>query len=75
MNPSDDLSRLSNDELLSILWNGLNKANLKGVYNIDEAYLLKICYSKLKNTISQNNNQQSNNHNNNENNDYRLDIP
>lgn len=42
------LSDMNNTELLDLLWSALNKANTKGVYSIDEAYIIKLAYEKLK---------------------------
>ena len=38
-------------ELIDILWQALNKSNLKGVFNINESYLLKIVYTKLLESV------------------------
>jgi hypothetical protein len=50
-NQEKKLESLNNNELLDILWKALNKANTKGVFNIDEAFTLKIIYEKLKKNI------------------------
>ncbi len=47
-NQNKKFNEMNNNELLDILWSALNKANTKGVYNIDEAYLIKLTYEKLK---------------------------
>ena len=44
---TNTINKLSNDELIDILWQGLNKSNLKGVFTINESYLLKLVYTKL----------------------------
>jgi len=41
------VDKLSNDELIEILWQALNKSSLKGVYTINESYLLKMVYTRL----------------------------
>lgn len=43
---------MNNTELLDLLWSALNKANTKGVYSIDEAYLIKLTYEKLKQNMN-----------------------
>ena len=50
-NQEKKLESHNNNELLDILWKALNKANTKGVFNIDEAFTLKIIYEKLKKNI------------------------
>lgn len=50
-NQEKNLESLNNNELLDILWKALNKANTKGVFNIDEAFTLKIIYEKLKKNL------------------------
>ena len=44
---SKTVANMSNSELVDILWQGLNKGSLKGVFNINESYLLKLVYSRL----------------------------
>lgn len=46
------LDELSNNEIIDILWNALNKATLKGVYNMDEVFMIKVLFDKLKNNVS-----------------------
>jgi len=41
------VDKLSNEELIEILWQALNKSSLKGVYTINESYLLKMVYTRL----------------------------
>ncbi len=41
------VDKLSNEELIDILWQALNKSSLKGVYTINESYLLKMVYTRL----------------------------
>ena len=41
------LESMNNTELLDVLWQALNKANLKGVFNINESFLLKVVNDKL----------------------------
>ena len=41
------VNKMYNDELIDLMWQGLNKSNLKGVFNINESYLLKIVRDKL----------------------------
>ena len=41
------LDSMNNAELLDVLWQALNKANMKGVFNINESFLLKIVNDKL----------------------------
>jgi flagellar motor component MotA len=54
MNNQDtkNLNEMNNSELLELLWSALNKANSKGVYSIDEAYLIKLTYIKLTQNIN-----------------------
>ena len=47
-NENKSLESMNNNELLDILWKALNKANGNGVFNIDEAFTLKVIYEKLK---------------------------
>lgn len=42
-----NLDSTSTTELLDVLWQGLNKSSLKGVFTINESYLLKMVYDKL----------------------------
>jgi hypothetical protein len=46
-NEQKSLENMSNNELLEIVWQSLNKATMKGVFNINEAYLLKLVHNKL----------------------------
>lgn len=39
---------MTKEDFIDLVWNALNKANTKGVYTIDEAYVLKIAITKLK---------------------------
>ena len=41
------IDKMSNGELIEILWQGLNKSNLKGVFTINESFLLKLVHTKL----------------------------
>ena len=50
-NENKSLESMNNNELLDILWKALNKANGNGVFNIDEAFTLKVIYEKLKKNI------------------------
>tara|TARA_Y100000389_G_scaffold142138_1_gene140104 strand:+ start:505 stop:684 length:180 start_codon:yes stop_codon:yes gene_type:complete len=50
-NENKSLESMNNNELLDILWKALNKANGSGVFNIDEAFTLKVIYEKLKKNI------------------------
>ena len=45
------VSSMSNSDLIDVLWQGLNKASLKGVFNINESYLLKIVHAKLAENV------------------------
>jgi hypothetical protein len=47
-----NLDSTSNAELLDVLWQGLNKSSLKGVFTINESYLLKMVYDKLTEKIT-----------------------
>tara|TARA_B100000161_G_C33170749_1_gene247183 strand:- start:76 stop:279 length:204 start_codon:yes stop_codon:yes gene_type:complete len=38
---------------LEALWSLLNKAANKGVYNIDESYVIKVIFSKLTKELSE----------------------
>ena len=42
-----NLDTTSTSELLDVLWQGLNKSSLNGVFTINESYLLKMVYDKL----------------------------
>ena len=55
--PSDkiNLESINNEESLEVIWNMINKAATKGAFNIDEAYILKILFTKIKNIIVENN--------------------
>lgn len=46
-----NLDTMDNTELLEYLWRGLNKANIGGIFTIDEAFTLKLIYEKLKKNI------------------------
>jgi hypothetical protein len=46
-NENKTIDTMTKNELIDVLWQALNKANLKGVFNINEAYLLKIVHTKL----------------------------
>ena len=41
------VSTMSNSDLIDIMWQGLNKSSLKGVFNINESYLLKLVHARL----------------------------
>ena len=43
---------MTNIEVCDLIWNALNKATLKGVYTIDEAFILKVLFDKLKNNVN-----------------------
>ena len=43
---------MTKDDFIELVWNALNKANTKGVYSIDEAYLIKLTYEKLKQNMN-----------------------
>ena len=45
------LNEMKNTELLQFLWQGLNSANTKGSFSIDEAFTLRLVYDKLKENI------------------------
>ena len=50
---NQDVDKLSNDELIDIIWQALNKSSLKGVYTLNESYLLKkVCSALLVRTSS-----------------------
>ena len=36
------IDSMPNNEALEILWQALNKSNMKGTFSINEAYLLKL---------------------------------
>ena len=48
-----NVDKLSNEELVDILWQALNKSNLKGVYTINESYLLKMVHMRLLEKVSE----------------------
>ena len=50
-NENKTIDTMTKPELIDILWQGLNKSNLKGVFNINESYLLKIVYTKLLESV------------------------
>ena len=41
------VNKMSANELIDLLWQGLNKSSLKGVFNINESFLLKLVHDKL----------------------------
>ena len=41
------VNKMSVDELIELMWQGLNKSSLKGVFNINESFLLKLVRDKL----------------------------
>ena len=53
-----NLANLSSEDCLNLIFNALNKANSNGVFQLDEAYVLKIAHNHLKQQItSQENNE------------------
>jgi hypothetical protein len=50
------VDKMTNSELIEIMWQALNKSSLKGVFMINESFLLKLVHAKLVektcNTIS-----------------------
>ena len=46
-----NLSNLTIDESMNLIWNALNKANSQGVYTIDESYVIKVAHNKVKTGI------------------------
>ena len=55
--PSEDPKQLNVEELnpsqsLETLWSLMNKAASKGIFNIDDGYIIKVCFSKLTNFIN-----------------------
>lgn len=49
-----DLSKMSEEDALGLLWRAVNKATGKGVYNIDECYTLKMAFHKLNQYLEEN---------------------
>ena len=47
------LTEMNKKELLGILWHALNKANIKGVFTINEAFSIKVVYDKLCKDINE----------------------
>lgn len=41
------VDKMTGGELLDIMWQALNKANLKGVFMINESFLLKLVHTRL----------------------------
>ena len=41
------VNKMSVDDLIDLMWQGLNKSSLKGVFNINERFLLKHVRDKL----------------------------
>lgn len=41
------VNKMSVDDLIDLMWQGLNKSSLKGVFNINESFLLKLVRDKL----------------------------
>lgn len=48
-----NVDKLSNEDLVDVLWQALNKSSLKGVYTINESYLLKMVHSRLLEKVSE----------------------
>lgn len=46
-----NLEELTTIEIYEIIFNALDKATLKGVYNMNEVFILKVLIDKLKNNI------------------------
>lgn len=53
------LSDMNNNELLQFIWQGLNNANTKGSFSIDEAFTLRLVYDKLRENITEKEKQSS----------------
>jgi hypothetical protein len=51
-NDNKSIDKMNNRELIDILWQGLNKSNLKGVFSINESYLLRVVHDKLLEKIT-----------------------
>lgn len=51
INSNKKIEELSNNEIYEIIWNALNKATLKGVYDMNEVFILKVLFDKLKNNM------------------------
>ncbi|VVU95121.1 hypothetical protein CPAV1605_846 [seawater metagenome] len=49
-----NLANLSNEDCLNLLFNALNKANANGVFQLDEAYVLKIAHNHLRQQLKNN---------------------
>ena len=43
-----NLANLTVDDCFNLIFNALNKANSQGVFELDEAYVLKIAHNNLK---------------------------
>jgi hypothetical protein len=48
-----NLANLSSEDCLNLIFNALNKANSKGVFQLDEAYVLKVAHNHLKTTLKE----------------------
>ena len=47
-----NVEELNPSQSLETLWNLMNKAASKGIFNIDDGYIIKVCFSKLTNFIN-----------------------
>ena len=45
------IDTMTKPELIDVLWQALNKSNLKGVFTINESYLLRMVYTKLLESV------------------------
>lgn len=50
---SINIEDLDVKQSLETIWNMMNKAASKGVFNIDESYILKILFSKVSKSITE----------------------
>lgn len=45
-------NKMNVSESCELIWRALKKASLKGAFDIDESYVIKIAYSNIKNKIN-----------------------
>ena len=50
---SINIEDLDVKQSLETIWNMMNKAASKGVFNIDESYILKVLFSKVSKSITE----------------------
>jgi len=52
-NKQIDIKSIKPDECLNFIWNALNKASNKGVFNIDESYSIRVVFHKLTEIVTE----------------------